>query len=299
MSKAVSEFEALLDKSSSLFDRALLAVGAASHNRESRDWTLALGDLAKLIRHTLILANLYGRRTVLRRFDKLAGAAIAGARFSEVAENTPLEPALTFEESVERMAKADPRLAESYEEVSRLYSSEKVFAMARSASQNVTERVQKEVAKLVEQGTAQGEIANAILEIGRSAEMGAVRDWTRAYAETVWQTNAATANNEGRYKQMLDPEVEEVLPSLELIGVDDFSERPNHAAARGLIAPTKHPVWNRFRPPLGYNCRHGVNPVSIFELERRGIGRGEVFYPPNWAQAHPDPGFETKRGVSF
>lgn len=254
MSRALSEFEALLDKNSRLFDRALLAVGAASRHKESAAWTLALADLTDLIRHTLILCNLYGRRTILRRLDSLADAAIAGIRFSDVSENTPLEPGLTFDESVARMLKADPRLAEDFREVQRLYSSEKVFAMARSASQNVTERVQKEVAKLMEVGTSSGEIENAILEIGRSAEMGAVRDWTQAYAATVFQTNANTANSEGRMQQMLDPEVEEVLPSMELIGVDDFAERENHAAARGLIAPTNHPIWSRFRPPLGYNC---------------------------------------------
>jgi SPP1 gp7 family putative phage head morphogenesis protein len=293
MMSAKDELEKFLDRKGAIFADAL--VNLISTRKSPSKQQDALKNLADLIRHTMILADLHGRRRALMEADRIRRR---GAKFTAIPDSTPIAPGVPFEEAIDRLLAAEPRLARSMEEVSSLYSDQKVFAMARSASLKITERVQKEVTALIEKGKSAAEVETIILDIGKNAQMGEVRRWTRSYAATVYRTNASTAYTTGRFAQAQDADVKEVIGALELVGVVDGAERPNHAAARGLIAPADHPIWKRFAPPLGYQCRHGVEFVSVFELERRGLikdGRVIPYFPPGFQNAKPDPGFEVRR----
>jgi len=293
MISATEELDRFLARKASLFAQALLNVVVMSKKGPYPERE-ALEDLARLIGHTMILADLHGRKRALMEVD---AAKRRGASFTGLPDTTPIVPGVEFDEAVDRLLDVEPRLAASAQEVSRLYNAERVFAMARSASLKVTERVQHETAKLISEGKSWGEVENAILDIGRSAAMGDVRDWTRAYAATVYQTNANTAYSTGRFQQAMDPDVQEVMPAVELMGIRDAQTRPNHAAAHGLVAAARDPIWRRFSAPLGFNCRCGVRLVSKYELARRGLIQGgsvTPYYPPNFAAAYPDPGFGTR-----
>jgi hypothetical protein len=82
---------------------------------------------------------------------------------------------------------------------------------------------------------------------------------------------------------------------MEFYALDDARVRPHHKAADGLIAAVDDPIWDTFKPPLGYRCRCSVNFVSVFELEDRGlIKNGKVvrYLPPSFAFARPDENFK-------
>jgi hypothetical protein len=240
----------------------------------------AIRDMADLISRTMILSNLNGRKRVLMEADNVSKFH----KFSE--EKSPISP-LPFEEAIEDITSRDPRLAAGYLEVQKLYNTEHVFALAKSINANITKRIQMAIAGAGNTGTGIGEFAKLWKDI---------TPWAQNYGDTVFRTNASTSYNKGRFTQAEDPDVAEVMPAMQFISMHLPTSRPHHEAAHGLIAATSDPIWKRFRPPLGYNCMDGVNFVSKYELERRGLwdnGRVIPFYPPTFPAAHPDPGFNS------
>jgi hypothetical protein len=303
MITAQSELESFIDRKGALFADALLEVAKTDSLR--RAYPRTIEDVASLIKKTETLANLYGRKRLL--IEASTVAKDKRAIFAEIPENANPLGSLVYTEAVEDVLTREPKIVEAAspidfdrwrreaaQQVSELYRDEHAFAMARSASEKVTARVQKEIGKWLEEGKPWNEIEETVHNIGTSAEAGAVRDWTKAYSAVVYRNAASRAYTEGRFQQAEDPEIAEVIPALEMVGIADHAERPNHRAARGFIAPPNHPGWHKARPPLGHQCRHGANMVSRFTLERMGLFKdGKVIphYPPEWQNAGPDPGF--------
>lgn len=286
---AQDELEKLFERKGSAIFEALLEVAKAY--RLKKGTHEAFSDLTHLIHNTLTMANLMGRRRLLMEADYVRKTQ---GNFSDLANENPLGP-LEFTEAVEDIVSREPRLAKSWREVSDLYSTEHVFALARSASENVTERLQKQIYRLLGQGESPAVIEKEIENIGKSAAMGEVRDWTRAYASNVMRTNAATGYSNGRFEQAEDPEVAEVIPAMMFSSLCDAFSRPWHCAADGMIAATNDPIWKRFKPPIGWQCRCAPIFQSRFELERKGLwkdGKPVAYYPPSFGQAHPDAGFK-------
>lgn len=286
MLTGLQELNRFLDRSTRLFEEAVLNILRAKFMLKAGEKSAVFG-LARLIKHTLIMADLHGRKRTLMEAD----AYERNGKFSELPDKTPINPGVEFEEALNDILTREPRLARSAAAVARLYTDEHAFAMARSASMNLTKRVQKAMMGLMQKGGTTSLTENEILRM--AAEEG--HDWTRAYAATVYRTNAATAYSRGRFQQAMDEEVKQVIPAMELVGIDDDRTRPNHRAGQGLIAATVDPVWERVRPPLGYNCRDGVIFVSKYDLERKNLLRkdGSVirYEPPQFHNCHPDEGF--------
>lgn len=238
MISAHKELDAFLDRKATVFHQAIMNLAFAKAT--GKDLEAARKDLAETIQRTLILADLKGRERLLMEFD----AAKRGAKFADIPETSPIVPGISFEEAVEDMFKRDPRLERSSAEISRLYSTEKVFAMARSAEMVVTKRAQDEIVKWLGSGDPATAIEKTLTEIG---------PFSRAYADTVFRTNTATAYNEGRMEQALDPDVSEVIVGFRYDGIDDAFTRENHRAGFGSIAATDSPVWKLRKPPAGFN----------------------------------------------
>lgn len=292
---AEAELEGFLDKRASIFTEAMFNLLSAIIGRDERKRIKAEEDLADLIHYTSILANLHGRKRILMEMDHV----IKYARFTAIPSKTPLSP-LVFTEALKDLVEREPRVVpesvpagQRYLWVQELYNKEHAFAAARSATEKLTKRVQEAISKLISEGEGSVKTENEILKIAE--EEG--HNWTRAYSSTVWRTNVATAYNNGRMEQAKDPDVKEVIPALEVVGVEDGRERPNHAAFRGLIAATDDPIWNIAKPPYGYNCRHGLDFVSVYRLQSLGLidkNNNVIRYtPPNFLQAHPDEGFNS------
>lgn len=158
-------------------------------------------------------------------------------------------------------------------------------------------RVQQAVAELGVAGTRPEKAKKILAKIAPFSE---------AYAETVYRTNLATAYTAGRFRQAQDPDVEAITPAFEYTPVGDSSTRHNHLAARGLLASIKDGIWDRFSPPMGFNCRCDLRLVDRFELESRRLllrnGQVKRYVPSGFGEAHPDKGFRvsrTDRRVNF
>ncbi len=290
MNKPISsqeELDRFLDRSTSLFEQAFNGYLAAEFlGRGSVND--ALWDMTHLLQKTMILADLHGRRRALMEADYMR--ANPRARFAGLPDRTPLTGKVPFEEAIEDLLSREPRLAKSAAEVSRLYNTDHVFSMARSCSLRLTERVKQIISDLM-----RGKLASSPESEIMKAAVEEAHNWTRAYASTVYRTNVASVYVNGHFQQALDPDVSEIVKAMEVVGIADDRERPNHKPARGLIASTKDPIWNHLRPPYGYNCRHNVVFVSKFTLEERGLLKpnGDVirYEPPNFHLFRPDEGF--------
>lgn len=281
MISARKELDEFLDRKAQVFHIAMMNLARAK--LFGQDLEKARKDLAETIQRSMILADLNGRKRLLMEYDH----AVSMAKFADVPQSSPIAPGITFEEAVEDMFKRDPRLERSSAEISRLYSTQKVFAMARSAEMTITKRAQDEITKWLGSGEPGMALEKTLEEIG---------PFSRAYAETVFRTNVATAYNEGRIEQSKDEDVADVIVGFRFEGVDDAFTRDNHRAGFGSIAPTDHPIWKMHKPPLGYNCRCALEFVSVYEAERLGLWKDGKLTPmlaPSSAW-YPDPGFKVE-----
>lgn len=287
------ELEKILSRSTRGFDAALQKLASLSLHPGSLPYRNAFDELQELIGATLIIGNLLGRKRTLMEADK----ARRGGKFDRV-DVSPIVPDVPFVEAIDRIVAAEPRLAANAEEVATLYSTQKVFALTRSCADKVTKRVQEAMAKWVLDGSTADEARNAIEQIGTSELAGDVRNWTAAYADTVYATNASTAYNEGRFAQASAPGVADVMAGFELVCVPGPYHRDNHEAANGMVAAASDPVWAIWRPPNGFKCMCGINFVSRYSAERRGLirdGKFVPYYPAGLRGAQPDAGFQQKR----
>lgn len=288
MIQASQELQRFLDRRARLFQEVMVKLANAF--RQPERWDAALRELSEIIRGTLILSDLHGRRRMLMEADYVRRVGKA-SRVGSFEDTSPATAAMEFEEAVGDLLDRDPRLAKSAEEVSRLYSSQKTFALARSSSLKLTVRIQELMGQMMREARGVDDAAPEILKAAKQE----AHDFARAYAETVYRTNVNTAYTEGRFLQAEDPAVAEVIPAMEFVSARTPTSRPNHVAAHGMVAATGDSIWGMFKPPIGYNCQCAANFASVYDLKRQGLMRGGNvvrYLPPSFGNAYPDPGFK-------
>lgn len=322
-----AEFASLIERSTDEFARSFL--GLLSAVASGGPTGAAVVRVADTIGETMTLADLFGRRRVLLELDHAAQATynapsrrvapdfvtIAGGAPSRLPQSSslgprpdqfaasPIVPNVPFSEAFKDIIRREPRLAANAEEVAELYRTRHAFALARSAEQEITERVQGFISKAVETGVTAPKAATVVAGLG---------DWTRSYGMVTYRTNLTTAYTAGRFKQAQEPGVLEALPAMERTEILDSAVRrgrkqdgpkggpkENHKAINGLILETRDPRWAQYAPPAGYGCRGSTRLVPRAELSRRGLltEAGEVipFFPRGFEAYQPHPNFGKRR----
>jgi SPP1 gp7 family putative phage head morphogenesis protein len=92
-----------------------------------------------------------------------------------------------------------------------------------------------------------------------------------ARLETIFRTNALGAYNAGRHEILSHPEVRKARPYLRFDGIDDDRQTEICAALDGTIRPADDPFWHTHSPPLHFQCRSVLVPLSEEEAEEEGI----------------------------
>lgn len=103
--------------------------------------------------------------------------------------------------------------------------------------------------------------------------------------EQVFRTQTQLAYSAGRMNSLADPAVQEILWGFEYTTVGDDRVRPTHVAMDGVKAPKDDPIWQKWTPPNGYNCR-----CAILEVFDKGTSK-----PPT-EPVEPDKGFAFNPG---
>ena len=257
-----------------------------------------LEKLQTLLRETLILSNLIGRRFTYRkavgkrgRNEPLRKAVVLAS------DDTPVFPGMSFLQALDdllgrkiKVVSAEAQaMRRGYIEVQEMYARGHVFALARSVSDKITSKIQKVIETHLQGKKGRYSYREDPAQI--IADMG---NWSRAYGEVVYRTNMATSMVQGIKQMATDPDIEDLIGGFQYSAVGDVDTRHNHQAASGLIAGTRDPIWKVFTPPLGYNCRCTLVMVDKYEMREKGLlenGRVNRFEPPSFSDAHPDPGF--------
>lgn len=157
---------------------------------------------------------------------------------------------------------------------------QRAFTVAGLLRTDALEAVRQSLAAALANGTTYREwvkgIANELGKLGLmgrhellNPETGEVKTLAPWRLRTVYQTNLQSAHMAGRWATM--KEATESHPYWRYVAVMDSRTRPGHRRLNGLVFRHDDPFWGSFYPPLGYNCRCRVMPVSEARLQRKGL----------------------------
>lgn len=193
----------------------------------------------------------------------------------------------TFAEAIDALLDRQPLLADNAGLLQPLLTRH-VMMFARRITASAERHVRKRIAESIRDGQSYQQAVRTIAE-----DTG----WSRAYAETVYRTNATAAYAIGQRRIAAAPDLVGIVAGFRFDATLDSAVRANHRAANGFVARPADPGWMRLTPPLGYNCRCALAPVTRQEVER-SFGRGGLpiaaDIPPG---AGPDPGFVSGGGL--
>lgn len=88
--------------------------------------------------------------------------------------------------------------------------------------------------------------------------------------ETIFRTNLLSAYNGGRFAILSAPAVRATRPFSRFDGIDDDRQSDICRDADGTILPADDPWWASHTPPLHFNCRSVVTPLSPEEADDEG-----------------------------
>ncbi len=151
----------------------------------------------------------------------------------------------------------------------------KAFTVSGVALLDVVAEVWESLTKALEEGTPYQEWADGIRD--RLEAAWGRRDGHRL--ETIFRTNVQMAYQSGRWAQLQDPEVRATHPYLMYDAVLDSRTTEICRARNGTVLPADDPWWASNWPPLHFNCRSGVRPLTEAEASQRTIGRPAAVPP--------------------
>lgn len=146
-----------------------------------------------------------------------------------------------------------------------------------------------------------------------SLDVESLRSMTKARQELVFRTNLNNAYSQGTRHAAF--ENKDVTPYLMYDAVNDSRVRPSHEAVDGVIRSVDDDFWDTFTPPVGFNCRCALIPLSKEQANRERKAKGKTGYitseqeigkqarevtkdktitAKNISKKIPDKGFETK-----
>lgn len=120
-----------------------------------------------------------------------------------------------------------------------------------------------------------------------SLNQDAVRSLSRQRLETVYRTNMSSVYNSST---RFNASTAGSTPYLMFSAVGDQRARESHQELDGVIKKASDPFWNLYTPPLGYNCRCTIIPLSEDDAKERGVST-ETDFP------RPDKGFGDQESI--
>jgi SPP1 gp7 family putative phage head morphogenesis protein len=105
--------------------------------------------------------------------------------------------------------------------------------------------------------------------------------------ENIFRTNIQTSYMRGAWAQQ--SLIADTHPFLMYDAINDSKTRPAHLAMDNHVAAITDPIWQKWYPPAGFNCRCTVISLTPEEARRRGLGTPLVGTP------QPDEGWDYDR----
>lgn len=157
----------------------------------------------------------------------------------------------------------------------------RAFTIAGQESAELQSAVRQAIVKAVDQKLSLKEIASLARQTFR--EYG-IAEQSNYHAATVFRTNLASAYADAQWYVIQDQK--EDIAFLEYVSEEDPRVRPTHRKMHGVKRAPDDPVWQRWYPPNGYNCRCKIRIITKDEAQRRNIQP-----TPTLPNVQPDDGF--------
>lgn len=149
--------------------------------------------------------------------------------------------------------------------------SEEAFTIAKQSSVDTIAAVQKAMVEDINEGTSLDSFRTRIEETIEGTPIGP------AHLENVYRTNVQRSFHEGHDALASDPIVAEIFPYQEYLAIHDSRARLEHVDLEKLglngtnIYRRDDPFWDLFTPPWDYQCRCGINLLTIEDAAKRGV----------------------------
>lgn len=158
------------------------------------------------------------------------------------------------------------------------------FTIAGQEDERIQGYVRQEIAAALTDGVLENRELAVIAD--KAFRKYGVTEQTPYHAATVFRTNIQSAINDAQWQMMHDPEILAEVAYLEYVTMEDTRVRPNHRKMHGVIRPVDDPVWKKWYPPNGYNCRCKLRVITRAEAQRRNLKPTPILPP-----VLPDDGF--------
>lgn len=171
-----------------------------------------------------------------------------------------------FEEAIKAFRRRVPMPDWKWDALSE---AEKEFAFKVSgvAQADLATQAWEAVDRAIKDGTTLDDFKK---QVGPQLEAAWGRE-NSARLETIFRTNALGAYNAGRHEILSHPEVRKARPFVRFDGVDDDRQSEICAALDGTIRPADDSFWHTHTPPLHFNCRSILVPLSEEEAQDEGV----------------------------
>ena len=231
-------------------------------------------------------------RDVLEGADVFVGEELFGP---EVVIKFPI-----IEEAAEDLLSRDVVTRQQFDAMTS-EARRKAFTIARADSTQMIERVRDILAESVRGGVGPEEFKTRWEESVVTSRLGP------AHIENVYRTNVQAAFHNGHDALADNVVVREAFPYQEYLPIKDGRTRQQHEdlAKLGLsgtgVYRREDPFWDLFRPPWDYQCRCGINLLTIEAAARKGVHEAQLWLetgerPPlqsrlPFIEFRPDPSF--------
>jgi hypothetical protein len=185
----------------------------------------------------------------------------------------------------------------------------RAFTVANVASEQTLGQIRDALYEDIREGTSLGGFRQRVEDALEVSPIGP------AHLENVYRTNVQAAFRDGREAIASDPIVAEVFPYQEYLPIGDGRVRPDHLALGKLgldgtgVYRRDDPMWDLFTPPWDFQCRCGVNLLTVRKAASKGVREAQEWLRtgnppavPEWCLSkitfRPRSGFGTRVGVS-
>jgi len=177
---------------------------------------------------------------------------------------------LLIEKAAERLAKRNVMTRAQWEAASEDIKDRAFFITAPIATDTI-DHIRHALVYEIDTGTSLGGFEKAVEETLGGSPLAP------HHLETVYRTNLQAAFRDGRETLASNPIVADVFPYQAYDAIRDGRVRHDHLKMESLgldgtnVFRRDDPVWDYFTPPWDYNCRCGVNLLTIEAAARAGV----------------------------
>lgn len=172
---------------------------------------------------------------------------------------------------------------------------DRAFVVAGANKADLVDDLRKTIDQCIAEGKSLGWYQKQFAEIvkkhgwtgwtGEGSKAG--RDWRTTIT---YQTNMSTSYHAGRWEQLHDPELVQMMPYLTYHHADGVRRpRPIHQSWHGFTAPRDHPFWQTHAAPNGWRCHCYLAAADEADYAAaKAAGKHEP--PVGWQTINPKTG---------